>query len=250
MRYILGLRLKTGAILNIVGDFNNKESAKGMAVEMSNKLLGDNLRLAPDCEIVSSETWAQDKKVYYQNGNLNFMAVFMFNGVVQNMNVISSGVKGAYNNIKIDYGITMNPIMLLYNTNQVIRKASAVIKSRSLVRDEKQLRELIKIAERKILNDGTMSNSFGALKAMISLLSDFKQSKYTKIEAEKLIIFVAALIKVVYPDKYDLDINANIAQANEMQGLQTVLNMLSPDIQKYYTWICGNDGGDGDIVIV
>lgn len=250
MRYIIGLRLRTGDVLHIVGDFASKENAKCAAVEMSNRILSNNLRLAPDCEIVTSETWGQDRKVYYQNGNCNFIVAFMMNGVAQTLNVVSSGVKGAYNNIKIDYGISMNPIMLVYNTNQVVKKDSAVIKSRTLVRDEKQLKELITLAERKIFCDNSMSKSYSTLKAMISLLFDFKHRNYTKIEAEKLVAFVAALIKIAYPDKYELDINASTAQANEIQGLQIVLNMLAPDIQKYYTWICNSNGADGEIVIV
>ena len=63
MRMIISARTNSGSIMNIVGDFSNKESALNIAARFSKDLIDNTeLRLTNKSEIVELEKWAKTKQ--------------------------------------------------------------------------------------------------------------------------------------------------------------------------------------------
>lgn len=235
MRQILELQLGSGEHIFIVGDAGSKENLKICAVHMSPRIFSDShLWILPGSKILSSEVWSQEKKVTIQNGCKLYYVGFIINGAAQFLQTNAIGVKSAYNNIKVSYGIQENITMIILEVNQTVNRKSALQLSRQVVKEIKQLNSLEKAVRQKINNR--------EIEIMISLINDYKMRKYTNILPEKLIAFVATMIYYCNPAEYQLDINETTKIFNPQQAVEWVLKELRDDMQLYCNWIAGDNG--------
>lgn len=235
MRQILELQLGSGEHIFIVGDAGSKENLKVCAVHISPRIFSDShLWILPGSKLINSEVWSQEKKVTLQNGNKLYYVGFILNGVAQFIQTTAVGVKSAYNNVKITYGIDENVTMIIFEVNQTVNKKSSMQLSRQVIKDVKQLNSLEKSVRQKINNR--------EVEIMMSLLNDYKMRKYTSIAPDKLIAFVAAMIYYCNPAEYQLDITEMSRTLNPQQAVEWVLQELKNDIQSYCNWIAGDNG--------
>lgn len=243
MRMIVDIKLTNGTIMTVVGDVANKEAAKMYAVQMSPRMFAmKELHVTNNNAIVNCDTWAQDKKASYQHGYKQFLAAFMLNGILQFMKVEAPSIKGVYNNIKINYGIQESIIMLIYEVNQRVNKRSAMYDSRIIVKDNAKLFDILNKAIAKIRQTPEINVSMQAVMAMVSLLKDYKSRKYTEIEPEKLIAFVASILYFLKPEEYNFDLNSNTIPMDACTALYWLVGQLDLDIKKY----CSKSFGEND----
>ena len=235
MRQILSIKLHNGAIINVVGDTGDKQRLKQYAVSVSPRIFADlELRVTADMQIANVEVWAQDKRTVVQNGCRQYLVGFILNNAAQCLPVTAAGVKGAYNSVKMTYGISENPIMLIYEVGQQISYQSAVTEARKLVQSKESISEL----KRSLAQ---LCTGVKEVAALFSLINDYKDNKYTGIKANKLIAFVASMIYCKQPSKYRLDINGDTMKMDCQQAVKWIVSELMPDIQEYCKWLAGDD---------
>ena len=234
--------------MNVIADVQYKESARSIAAQLSPRLFADKKYIVyNNSPIHKVEKWAQDKQMRFQPGGRKYAVAFMFNNGVQFLQVQAAGVKSAYNNVKIQYGINENLFMMIYEINQVVHQKSVMNFARQVMSDESKLKEVIKFALDKMVDFPELVPYSGEIKLLIGLLKDYKAGEYKDISPLAIVGIVAVLIYTVNPIGLRLDIIPGMDKLDEADLVLWLIKTLSADIKKYSNWLTD---GDDDMILV
>lgn len=248
MRLIVEVKLKDNTIMNIVADAQNKESARGMAAQLSPRLFADKrLFVYNNTPIVKVEKWSQDKHISYQYGFKKYVVAFMLNSGVQFLQIQAGGVKSAYNNVKVQYGIQENPFMMIYEINQIVKQKSLMESAKAILSDSDKLKEIIKFALDKMVDMPELIPHSNEIKLLIGMVKDYKAGEYKDISPLAIVGITAVLIYLVNPAGMVLDIIPGMSAMDEAELVLWLIKQLAGDIEKYAQWLTN---GDDDMIMV
>jgi hypothetical protein len=243
MRLLVTVRLENGLDMNIITDAASKEAARSQAAKLSARLLGDKeLYVTKTSKIIACEEWEKDKRLSYQNGNKEYMVSFMMDNVVQVLNIEASGVKGAYNNIKIKYGIQESGLTLVFEKNQKIKRKSVISTANNILNDKDKSIKLLKVAVEKINKTPNLKEYRAVILDIIAILTLELKGKYTKVDNKTLYKAFYYIVYFVNPTELFLDISEETSKLNSIEALRYLAVDMSNDVQKYREWLCNEKG--------
>lgn len=238
MRFILNVQLKNGNVMNIVANVHNIDEAKNWAIEYSSRLIPDtNLHINNQCKLISSERWSQDKAMSYQHGNKQFIAAFVMNGVSQYVKIEACGVKSAYNNIKIKYGIQENLNMLIYEVNQVVKKRSAINSGAEIIKDTNKVNMVLSRAHDKIKTFPVLGKYAADITLLIGVIKDYCNGSYRDIPMGTVVALIGTLLYFISPIDFIPDIIPGLGALDEIAVLTWALKQVHVDLEDYSKWL-------------
>lgn len=240
MRTIATLRLNSGNLINIVSNLESKEKIREEAAKQSNRLFADKeLRITKKTHILSIEDWEKDARVNYQNGNKEFTVAFMLDNIVQVLKVNSSGVKGAYNNIRLKYGIQDDILTIIYEENQRLRKKSAINASRKILSNRNLTYNTINLAANKVKRTQGLNEYKKDLNIVFSMITSVVSGEYANIDLNKIVVAMEYIIYFLKPTEYFLESNNEL---NYISALKNIVDYMEEDINNYKSWLVKNRG--------
>ena len=247
MGLVVSIKLNNGTTMHLVGNKKSGAEAKNLAIKLSPRLFGDkDLHVTTSSKIVKAEEWDIPSKAIYSNGNRKFIVSFLMNDVTQFLNIDSSGVKSAYNNIRFKFGIQDKPFMMIYDVDQSVSKKSAMQTAKVALRDNNKLNIVINKSIEKIKNTPELKQHNDKVKLIIAMLKDFKDRKFLDINPNKIIAVVAVFIYFSDPSDFVLD-TGGYSSNNENDSIELMVCSMNEEIYRYMRWI---NAGDPNIVIV
>ena len=242
MRLIVTVKLKNSNLMSIVGDVQNKESAKSLAVQYSPRLFGDtSLHVHNDSPIVNVEKWSQERGYSYTPGNRMFMVSFLMDNVTQVLQIEASGIKSAYNNIKVKYGIQENPFMMIYEMNQSHRRKSAINVSKELIKDKDKTNRMLVKAVEKVKTFPVLGEYAQDIIYMISMIRYYINGAYTEVPVGTIVGALSCIIYFVSPLDLIPDVVPGLGQLDDVAVIIWAVKQIHNDIQAYVKWLT-NDG--------
>ena len=238
MRFILSVQLKNGNLMSVIANVHNIDEAKNWAIAYSSKLIPDtNLHINNQCRLVSSERWSQDKAVSYQHGNKIFIAAFIMNNVNQYVKIEACGIKSAYNNIKLKYGIQENLNMLIYEVNQVTKKRSAINSSIEIIKDSNKVNIVLNKAHNKIKTFPVLGEYAADITLLFGIIKDYCNGSYRDIPIGTIVALVGTLLYFVSPVDFVPDIVPGLGALDDIAVLTWALKQVHDDLQEYSKWL-------------
>lgn len=245
MRFLLSFKLDNGAIISLVTEAQNMDTAKNQAIQLSNSLFRDEImHIKPNNAMVHSERWGKDKVMAYRPGNKNYNVAFMFNGQPQYIITDGSGYKSAYNNVVCKFALGNDTPMFIYEPNQRVNRKDAMVAARQTIKDGKALNDLTRAVGRVMQSDPQLSCYMNNFRELITILREYKSRKYTNISADKLISLVAVMVYVANTADYTLE---SYGINNPVSAVTSIINNMSSDVQSYKIWL--TDGDKDNVVI-
>lgn len=248
MRMIVTVKLKNSNLMNIVANVQNKEAARSLAAQYSARLFGDSsLYVYKDSPIVNVEKWSQDTGYSYQPGNKKFLVSFFMDNVTQVLQVDAGGVKSAYNNIKVKYGIQENLFMMVYEENQFHRRKSAVNVSKEVLKDNNKTEQLLIKASEKIKTFPVLGEYAQDIILLMSMIRDYYKGNYKEVPLATIVGATASIVYFVSPIDLIPDIVPGLGQLDDVAVLVWALKQLHSDIERYKNWV---NEGEGEMIPV
>lgn len=235
MRLLVTLRMNNGEYISIVANAKNKEDARAQASKLSLRLLGNKeLRIDKSCAIINCEEWTKDKRISYQKGNKQYTVSFILENVVQVVPIEASGIKGAYNNVKLKFGIQDEPLTLVYEKNQNIKKRSALQASNSIVSDVNKVKAVLTDASVKISKTPTLKDNRQSLCLLFNMIINTIQGKYKNIQPEKIIYSLSYILYFLNPTELFIE---NKDKLTALDCMNELLYIMNNDINNYKQFI-------------
>jgi hypothetical protein len=234
MRMIVTVRLQNDKLMNIIGNAKTKEELRAQAAKDSNRLLGDStLYVQKNSPIINCEEWATEHNRTLQTGNKQYMISFMIDNVVQVLNIEAAGVKSAYNNIRLKYGIQDEQLTLVYEINQSVKKKSALALSNEVVRNVNKLNKVLELAIEKSAKTPDLKDYRHRLVILTSLIYSTVIGKYNDITPKKIINSLAFVLYFLYPTELYLDATDEFSKISSSNAVRFVVNEMGNEIDKY-----------------
>ena len=243
MRRLVSVKLKQGDVLNIVAYAPTKEKARAWAAENSNRLLGNkDMFITKTSPILTDEEWNKDRAPSYQDGGKLYFVAFILENIAQFMKINAPGVKSAYNNVMVKYGIQDNLNMMIYEINQEVKKKSAIKESANTIKDRKALNKVLKEATDKVNNSKELKANKREVVYLMKLINDYSLEKYTDVNSKKIECALACLMYFNSPSTLTLEEVSETTDINEIDTLLFAVNQMRDEIKKYYERKVSSDG--------
>ena len=247
MRMIISVRLSNGTIMNVVGNFQNKDSALAMARQYSQDLFSNKeLHITNKDEIVEIEKWAQDKQIKAQAGGRKYTVGYVINGNPGLEQINGSGVKSVYNSIKLRYGLNYEFFALIYEENQVIsakyKKKSAIAASKSKLRNKKEVDDIILKASNKMKTFPVLGEYAQDIALLLGIIRDYINGSYREIPVGTIVGALACVIYFVSPIDVVPDFLPVVGQLDDVGVIIWAVKLLHDDIQDYRKWLDEDEG--------
>lgn len=237
MRLIVTTKLQNSNHMVIVGDVQNKEQAKAMAIQLSPRFFADkSLHISKESPIINVEKWSQERGYSYQPGNKTYIVAFLLDNITQILQVEANGIKSAYNNIKVRYGINENLFMMIYELNQVHKRKSSMNVSKEVIRDNRRTTETLNKAADKARETPELGEYIEDLWLLFGMIRDYCNGSYRDIPTGTIIGALACVIYFLSPIDLIPDVVPVIGQLDDITVLIWALKQLRGDIQRYKYW--------------
>lgn len=202
MRYIITLKLDDGRLINIIAD-EAKDSIKPWYVKHCKELFNGRheLWISSKTEITKEGKWSQDKTVTRQQGTRRYSVAFYLNDVPQLIEINAAGIKSAYNNVKIKYGIDETITMVVFEETQKIsekskKKVEEKPKKVETTDKNEEVKQEEKVEERKKTKEETLELAKSILKSKTRTLLIISKT-IDKIKITPELMPIAKELKVV-----------------------------------------------------
>lgn len=247
MRMIISARTNSGSIMNIVGDFSNKESALNIAARFSKDLIDNTeLRLTNKSEIVELEKWAKTKQMKTMPGGRIYSVWYVINNTPNYERLNSSGVKSVYNSIKLKYGINMDFFALIYDENQYVstrhKKKSAVAVSKNKVGNKKEVDDIILKASNKMKTFPVLGEYAQDIALLFGIIRDYINGSYRQVPVGTIVGALACVIYFVSPIDVIPDFLPVVGQLDDVGVIIWAVKSLHDDLQEYKKWLEEDEG--------
>ena len=242
MKLISLLTLENGYQVYTIINSKNAEEAKKWAINNSIRLIKSNeLQITNKASIQKCEEWKNERLSAYQDGNKTYTAAFFLDNITQILYVNAPGIKSAYNNIRLKYGIKENINMILIDNNQMFSKKSALIISKDIIKDRCKLNKLIskasdKIRETKILNAYT-ANFY----ILFNMLWDYCNGNYREVNINSVIGIVSCVLYFTNCDTVTLDISEDYKCLDKNSALIIGMKRINNDLLNFTKWVENKD---------
>lgn len=249
---ITAVRLENNKIMNIISNKRTGEEAKALAIKHSPRLFGDiNLYVTDEAVIISNEKF-NNRNNYISNKNeRGFIVSFFMDNITQVLNIKASEVSGAYNSIKLKYGIQEDVFMMIYEVNQTQNNTvSAVEISKHIIltRDNYRINNILNKASEKMRRDELLYMHEYNISLLLGIIRDYCTGDYTWIHTEIVIKALANITHYINPDKFtikgltDIDMrNINDEHKDKYSEssyrILKTINSMSIDIKLYNNWL-------------
>ena len=251
---ITEVRLENNKIMNIISNKKTGEEAKALAIKHSPRLFGDiNLYVTNEANIISNEQFNNKSSYISSKNEKEFMASFFMDNITQVLNIKSNEVSGAYNSIKLKYGIQEDVFMMIYEVNQTQNnKVSAVQLSKHIIltKDNYRINNILNKASEQMKRDELLYMHEYDISLLFGIIRDYCAGDYTWIHTEIVIKALANITHYINPDKFtirgltDIDMK-NINNNDRFKDKYTeasyiilkTINNMNIDIKLYNKWL-------------
>lgn len=245
---ITAVKLENNKIMNIISNKRTGEEAKTLAIKYSPRLFGDTSLYVTSEAIIISNTDFNNKDNYISNKNeKEFMVSFFMDNITQVLNIKANEVSGAYNSIKLKYGIQEDIFMMVYETNQTQNNAvSAISLSKHMIntKDNYRINNMLNKASAKMRTDEMLYMHEYDISLLFGIIRDYCSGDYNWVHTEIVIKVLASIMHYVNPDKFII----NTTDSSKGLGLKDkytqasyliieTINKMNIDMKLYNKWL-------------
>jgi len=254
MRMIMDLQLDNGEVITVIGNAENKIQLKSFAVNNCHKLFADpKCHVTMNSEILHLERWSKERHLAVQNGYRLYNVSFIYNDLVQSLQIRSAGTKSAYNQIKINYGLEYDFFAMLYEVGQtnVKRKKSSLELSTSVVNEgcstnnTSRIDNILSEAVKKLETSGGLGEYAADIPLLIGMIRSYFKGTYREVPVSTIIGVTAAVIYFISPVDVIPDVIPVLGQVDDIAVLTWTLKQAHNDIKRYEEFV----NNENDVVI-
>lgn len=237
MRMLLTFKLRNGEILGAVANQSTKEKAKNWVIKNCDRLLSEQgVNASTSMEFISSENWESERAAYYQDGYKEYIVAFNLDEVKQSIKIYAPGIKSAYNNVKIKYGIQDDIDAVIYELNQEVEKKLARSVTNNLIKNLSKLDEFLVKTKEKIRDIQIDRSYIMGLYSVIDIIYNTAHGKYRCTATNTVMSMIDCL--VYYNDPVGLDLGMSEAPCADgtTSVLIWMLKCVRPELTRYKQW--------------